>query len=1583
MGFREEIIAARRKVTPYLRFAKALNPHAPWAGPVERLYAAAEVGTGPLPMKGHVISFGSFSRSVASALFALEVPGLTCSLFDEDSDWRYYANEPYDTLLRRWLHVLLRVYDEHEVPFDATVALGQIQTVAYPAGRKVQLSLSITPPEMLGGRIPRRTITLDDWPSAPPESIGKAVPILYGNLTNSVKVDNDGGDGTGEIPACPCPEWTPEPYSYGVSNTARALHWSDSFSHAHGSKEQSSYDGSETDGWLVQNYHGILGMDIEVGTGRNGGNLLVPVNNGYGMVTRGIGIQLAGYPEQGPVAEAPNTKEPRYGLQAGQTGAAGFHIYPTAPFNRDKPMLLTVWGPAAGGEIEGAILGVQVWDGSYPGDRCTDLYVYTLGQVNARGGAIPAGGEAGYVTRWQTSAMQNCLTPDTWHLIELKWKMASTTFTDYLADGWVELYVNGALVCKLEDWKTGLQLPPAQRRLAPAPEARSSSGSRLIPFYDVNVTDNVSPLPVHPEWRGGYDVTVALPVGGSATLEVGFGFYGPIPEPLTAVGELVVEWGGGATPECHASGWIVATVGGARARLSLFDFVPVPESRTRARLSFYWRGLFEQVGGSAEDFFANISVEFVLTQDDPSVSPDAVSAIPVVVTAFNADMAGDGSPGGGPVYFNYWEGVAYAPLGKCACLYLTDGPLCDWAEGAGGGDVDPVCEENIGTRSEGAIPAILVGTEASSRTQIHGVTTMKPVWNNSADQDNAKAPQNAIAYGFPGFGDIPPDVVTYYRVSAVVGGKEGSFSGSLLAIHDTPHFDRIEWDPPPEGADSYIVYQMKTNDLQLFKSDGGVLRDETFWFKTVPGDQEPGGHLPADQASPARHWCEFSRQGEGTAQIATDRVTWVESTSDVEETTAMHTTTYVVAGHAIQRVADVYTTLTELDENDNEVERFVRIKDEDLVVSLVEKPSGVFTVLQILVPLRKPKTCDYPAVTMNVIGITQNADGSGDLIENGAFILRHFLLNWVFNSYERGSWFTDVADAPGLVDKASFDEVAGTDYVGAVALLEPAEARQLIMEALTSFDLMFFYRNAIEGAGSWAVHRFDTRWFDASLDESPHFHQNWDMLRDTFQTEMSVDLMANVIRYNGGPNYTGGGDNAYTVVGSMTDETSVKKAWGRIEREMSLPWTRHQDTASEVVASQLSLRSYPVIAGSFDTMGRGILMEPGGRIRLEAADAPGYGWARRVALVIGNDLNLDTGVTTLRFISTLSMTGGGGGGGEPQPPEPPVEPPVEPPIEPVTLLPLGTIMVGGFGASGTYAYLSHDGNTFAPLPAPVTGTGLSALCRLTSGHVGQVGAPSPTFPTTGAGIYTASNLTVRAEYTGTRSNGVLIAADVFERDSDEEGYWYVASNTDVLSVARLDDFAQELQTWDIPIPAEFTGGGPSPAMAVDWHDQRLYIWLRNANVWQIHIFGLAGAGSYIGAFPLNYNRGTPGLQSLLVDPGAFIVAAFNNFDDEGAGVMVSYWRTGQVNWISTLPSGAGRGQLKWQGIAHGLVYGYSSAYFLAWAYDSKAETPSGCRYVWYHYLNGKPDNTRNFLPDGDFRYDSQFVVLSKPVKRLT
>jgi len=305
-------------------------------------------------------------------------------------------------------------------------------------------------------------------------------------------------------------------------------------------------------------------------------------------------------------------------------------------------------------------------------------------------------------------------------------------------------------------------------------------------------------------------------------------------------------------------------------------------------------------------------------------------------------------------------------------------------------------------------------------------------------------------------------------------------------------------------------------------------------------------------------------------------------------------------------------------------------------------------------------------------------------------------------------------------------------------------------------------------------------------------------------------------------------------------------------------------------------------------------------------------------------------------------------------------------------LPDGTIMVGGYGDSGTCRYLSPDGATSYAQPpsAPAPGAGFSAFCRTSQGHIGVVGGNAPTFPTTGAGLYQTCTLVKLSEYVGSRANGFCIAADTL-------GYWYLQKTgiTDSpLLFTRLDAASAEVATWSITRP---TGNTDSPltALAVTDDGQTAYCWLSapaSGSRAHVHQFSLSGAGAWVGQVSTDYNHFNAGYNSLQVVPGSTdLLIAFKNLN-AGASVLRRYTATGTVVWTAGTPAGAGT--LTWVGLALGLP---GETHFLAWAYDTAVATHSGVRYCWFDYATGTPDNTRNFTPaDGTFEFDSQMVVLA-------
>ena len=1081
MGFLEEVVKPKRKIMPYLQMGMPDN--------TERLYSYADEGTYRERMAGTVQSFGSFNRSLANALFSIEIPSLNTTLLDPDREWRALVGEPYDELVHQWLEWRLRVHDDDDDIYDGTIAVAQVQTPAFPPGRKVQIAASVAAADFLTAKIPRRTITLDDWPMAPPESVGRAVPIIYGRHTNTVP---DILDPVAVNYLCGCPEFTPPPYTYlkptdmvDVTGVPRpGLRWMDHFTQIQGDVPNTTGGvtlGQEAnhpaDAWLVNNYHGLWGLNILPNQGPGGiGNALVNEMtgdnvSGYAEITRGIGPQTIGVPYL-DVAEPWDTYPAKYGYRSGQYGAAGIYRWMDPVLAEDAPVVLEVWGRCVASGNFANLMSLLTWWG--PGsDIVTDVVLWVNGGVHRRNGAYVWGGELDPQeptpfplndgdSAWepqtspgfyQTRAMLGVLIPSQWQMIEMKWKISSrvsqTVFAGenehnaYNADGWVEVRVDGQLVIILQ--------------------------------------------------------------------------------------EIL--------------------------------------------------------------FHLNVGTDTVNESDGEAAT--------------------------------YWEGVAYRPQGKAACLYLSD-RLYPWEmEPVTVADANP-CITNVSAQGGGAFTPILV--DVQTRTVLSRVSGI-----GAPAQDNAAAPTGEQGFTEVG-GSIPGGTSSWYRVTAVYGGAESSWSGLIEVYNDEAYRAHITWEDPPQGPpDSFRIYQMTSDDVQLHQDMGGTLRADTYWVKQVSG---------------TTHEVYFNSIGDGAPQQAA-------ASGEVVETT------WVLAGHTAT-VDQAYGLLPGMEEmlgglnletgekepirhEETALRQTLLLEGAEYTVEVVEKSSGRFTVIRVTRNMRSNSDCSYRILTVNCTGIREDAnDASSDVIEDGPQIVKHFMLNFVHNNYTTGEWFEDTPNLPGLVDKESFDTATevGESFVeggriGAVILDVQQDVRTHLMDAITSFGMGLYYRNAIANEnGAWAGVIIDARNVDPG--DLPLFQESSDIIQETFGFSFDYLSMANVINYKAGPNHGIRVQEGWLISGTLTDGDSINR-YERLERDLIMPWTRHTPTALDVAQQMLEMLRWPLLFASFQTKGRGMAFDPGRLIAVEHTDGSGNGWDQHPCIIIGNDYNIDDHRTTLRLMSAARL----------------------------------------------------------------------------------------------------------------------------------------------------------------------------------------------------------------------------------------------------------------------------------------------------------------------------------------------------------
>jgi hypothetical protein len=186
-SFLTEIEKIARTRRAFLRFALAENnPNRPWAGPIDRQYGKVDDAQREVPVAGTVSRFGTIQRSLATFLTSLEVPNVSIELFDPYREWRALGGGLNDQLTYRAVSLWLRVLDDVFAPYDERIAVAHIRKPSFPAGGKVQLDCQVASGSFLGAKVPRRFITTEDFPNAPPETQGLPVPIIYGRRSNVV-----------------------------------------------------------------------------------------------------------------------------------------------------------------------------------------------------------------------------------------------------------------------------------------------------------------------------------------------------------------------------------------------------------------------------------------------------------------------------------------------------------------------------------------------------------------------------------------------------------------------------------------------------------------------------------------------------------------------------------------------------------------------------------------------------------------------------------------------------------------------------------------------------------------------------------------------------------------------------------------------------------------------------------------------------------------------------------------------------------------------------------------------------------------------------------------------------------------------------------------------------------------------------------------------------------------------------------------------------------------------------------------------------------------------------------------------------
>lgn len=386
---------------------------------------------------------------------------------------------------------------------------------------------------------------------------------------------------------------------------------------------------------------------------------------------------------------------------------------------------------------------------------------------------------------------------------------------------------------------------------------------------------------------------------------------------------------------------------------------------------------------------------------------------------------------------------------------------------------------------------------------------------------------------------------------------------------------------------------------------------------------------------------------------------------------------YVLAGHALKEVTEVYVlkpviiqnfsapttgtdgtidTTTDTTPLRSDPVQVLQVEGVDYTQRYVDINDNRYHILEFNAA-QQSETCEYYEVTANVKGIETNGDTTGTLITNAVEMFSHFWLNWMANNYRSsvggfapptGPWFTDVVYSPGLWDAAAALTARGVcnsrvfgGYVAAGCLDETIEARELIRELLTSFDLELYFNNSTGPSGAWSLSMFNPV---VNMGDLPLYDASDIIFADTFAVEVQIDKMLNVFPFFAGPTRQRTGKNdpgtltsggGWLISGDSRSTASISRFGMSISEPLYLKWTRDPATAVDVVEHYKSYLQVPPIQATFRTGMRPLVDPLASLIRVNHPDGIGgtAGWTNHICKLTRSDLELDRITTALTLIS--------------------------------------------------------------------------------------------------------------------------------------------------------------------------------------------------------------------------------------------------------------------------------------------------------------------------------------------------------------
>lgn len=297
-----------------------------------------------------------------------------------------------------------------------------------------------------------------------------------------------------------------------------------------------------------------------------------------------------------------------------------------------------------------------------------------------------------------------------------------------------------------------------------------------------------------------------------------------------------------------------------------------------------------------------------------------------------------------------------------------------------------------------------------------------------------------------------------------------------------------------------------------------------------------------------------------------------------------------------------------------------------------------YTLLYVRGPQGEQAKDGSKPITVNLKGIEDVGDGSGDLITDAFDVQLHAYRNWIFGDYQTGDWpssgptWPNSSPAVQVIDDASFavakavcsTRMAG-GYTAAFGMGVDGEFLQ-VRDWIQRFNLSCACWSGFSRKSQWMVRVMDDSL--APLDAAERFTD----VRDVFgapDVHDSPNDLENVVVYSHTRKWalkTWGGIDQETPTAAQqpTDPSIVKSGQTKKSRTIEMWLVRNATMAGDVAQRRRLLTKEPPRTVVFTVGLRGMQVELGDVVKLTTAQGIGSsGWEDRAIFITRHELNPD------------------------------------------------------------------------------------------------------------------------------------------------------------------------------------------------------------------------------------------------------------------------------------------------------------------------------------------------------------------------